>query len=97
MTTPAPGFAVEVGELERHAAELPQVAAAMRKPLSILREHTASPRPQEVAAVSAVEHEYGTFTEDLANRQSRAADLVDATALALHDIAQVYRRVDGQG
>ena len=77
MTAPGPGFAVEVGELERHAAELPQVAAAMRTPLAILREHTASPRPQEVAAVSAVEHEYGTFTEELANRQSRAADLVE--------------------
>lgn len=95
MTTP--GFAVQVEELERHAAELPQVAAAMRTPLAILREHTASPRPKEVAAVSAVERAYGTFTEELANRQSRAADLVDATALALHDIAQVYRRVDGQG
>lgn len=97
MNAPAPGFAVQVGELERHAAELPLVADAMRKPLAILREHTASPRPREVAAVSAMEREYGTFTEDLANRQSKAADLVDATALALHDIAQVYRRVDGQG
>jgi hypothetical protein len=97
MTTPGPGFAVQVGELERHARELPQVGAELRKPLAILREHTASPRPQQVAAVSAAEHEYGTFTEDLANRQSRAADLVNATAQALYDIAQVYRRVDGQG
>jgi hypothetical protein len=97
MTTSGPGFGVQVEELDRHASELPNVAVAMRKPLAILREHTGSPRPQQVAAVSAAEHEYGTFTEDLANRQSKAADLIDATALALHDIAQVYRRVDGQG
>lgn len=97
MTAPGQGFITQVTELERHAAELPQVAAALRKPLGILREHTSTARPQQVAAVSAVERQYGTFTEELARRQSTAADRIDATAEALYDIAQVYRRVDGQG
>jgi hypothetical protein len=45
--------------VERYATLLPQVADALRRPVATLTEHTATPRPREVAAVSAVEHRYG--------------------------------------
>ncbi|HEX2130372.1 MAG TPA: hypothetical protein VHH15_02350 [Actinophytocola sp.] len=95
MTTP--GFRTNVDELARHAAALPAVADALRKPVAVLAEHTATPRPVRVAAVSAMEREYGAFTDDLAERQRTACDRIEATAEALREIADVYRRVDGQG
>ncbi|HWM07084.1 MAG TPA: hypothetical protein VNP92_32500 [Actinophytocola sp.] len=93
---PNAGFTSNVAELARHAADLPQVAANLRKPLAILTEHTATPRPTEVAAVSAMEREYGTFTDELADRQRLACDRIDDTAQTLAEIAELYRRVDGQ-
>ena len=53
--------------------------------------------PGEVAAVSVVELEYGRFTEEIASHQRTACDNIDATAETLHEIAALYRRVDGQG
>jgi hypothetical protein len=97
MTTPGQGFAVKVAELDRLAAALPAVADALRPPIALLSEHTPTPRPEPVAAVSRLETWYGTLTQEIANRQRTACDRIVATAEALHDIAQVYRRVDGQG
>jgi hypothetical protein len=90
-------FAVSVAELERLAALLPGVADALRKPIAVLTEHTPTPRPRQVAAVSRVERAYGTFTEDVVARQRIACDRIAATADALREIAALYRRVDGQG
>ena len=97
MTAPGEGFAVRVDELDRLAAALPDVADAMRLPIALLTEHTPTPRPQQVAAVSRLEKWYGTLTQEIAIRQRTACDRIVDTADALHDIAQVYRRVDGQG
>jgi hypothetical protein len=97
MTTPGAGFAVQVTELERLAAALPAVADALRPPIALLSEHTPTPRPVQLTAVSRVEKWYGSLTQEIANRQRTACDRIVATAEALHDIAQVYRRVDGQG
>jgi hypothetical protein len=97
MPPPGQGFATQVSEIERHARELPSVADRLRGPIAVLTEHTATPRPLQIEAVSAVERAYGTFTDELANRQRIASDRIVATAEALHDIAAVYRRVDGQG
>lgn len=94
---PGASFTSNVAELARHAAELPQVAANLRKPLAILTEHTATPRPTDVAAVSAMEREYGAFTEEIAGRQRTACDRIEDTAQALAEIVDLYRRVDGQG
>ena len=94
---PGASFTSNVAELARHAAELPQVAANLRKPLAILTEHTATPRPTEVAAVTAMEREYGTFTDEIAKRQRTACDRIEETAQTLAEIADLYRRVDGQG
>lgn len=73
------------------------MAAALRLPIAIIAEHTPTPRPAQVAAVTAVEREYSAFTDDIADRQRTACDRIDATATALREIADVYRRVDGQG
>jgi hypothetical protein len=97
MTRPDEGFAVNVTELDRLAAALPAVADALRPPIALLSEHTPTPRPRQVAAVSRLEKWYGTLTQEVANRQRTACERIVATAAALHDIAQVYRRVDGQG
>jgi len=97
MTTPGQGFAVNVAELDRLAAALPAVADALRGPIALLTEHTPTPRPRQVAAVSRLEKWYGALTQEVAMRQRTACDRIVATAEALHDIAQVYRRVDGQG
>lgn len=97
MTSPGQGFATNVAELERYAAKLPEVAQALRKPIGILREHTPTARPREVAAVSGMEREYGRLTESVAKRQDIMCDRIEATAEALGEIAALYRRVDGQG
>ncbi|MFL6126462.1 hypothetical protein [Actinophytocola sp.] len=97
MTKPNEGFAVNVAELDRLAAALPAVADALRPPIAVLGEHTPTPRPRQIAAVSRLEKWYGTFTQEIAARQRVACDRIVDTAGALHDIAQVYRRVDGQG
>lgn len=97
MAPPGQGFATNVAELERYSTLLPQVAEALRKPVTTLTEHTATPRPMEVGAVSGMERTYGALTEDIAARQRIMCDRIDATAEALGEIAAVYRRVDGQG
>lgn len=97
MPDPGQGFVTNVQELARLAADLPAVADALRRPIAVLEEHTYTPRPVAVAAVSNVEREYSAFTDDLARRQRLAADRIDETAQALKEIADVYRRVDGQG
>jgi hypothetical protein len=97
MTSPGQGFRTNVAELERYATLLPQVADALRRPVATLTEHTATPRPIEVGAVSATERTYGALTEDIAARQRIMCDRIDATAESLGEIAAVYRRVDGQG
>jgi len=97
VTTPGGGFTTNVEELARHAAALPAVATALRKPIATIAEHTPTPRPARVPAVTAMEREYSAFTDDIADRQRTACDRIDATAEALGEIAEVYRRVDGQG
>jgi hypothetical protein len=97
MAPPGQGFVTNVAELERYSALLPQVADALRKPVATLTEHTATPRPMEVGAVSGMDRAYGALTEDVAARQRIMCDRIDATAEALGEIAAVYRRVDGQG
>jgi hypothetical protein len=76
------GFVTEVSELERPATQLPQVADALRRPTATLTEHTGTPRPMEVGAVSAMEWTYGALTEDIAARQRVMRDQTDATAEA---------------
>lgn len=97
MTHPGQGFVTQVGELAKFAADLPAVADALRKPVAVLTEHTPTPRPLQVAAVFAMEGQYSLFTEDLATRQRDMCDRIDETAEALREIAELYRRVDGQG
>jgi hypothetical protein len=97
MTHPGQGFVTQVGELEKFAAELPAVVDALRKPVAVLTEHTPTPRPLQVAAVFAAEGQYSLFTEELATRQRTMCDRIAATAEALREIAELYRRVDGQG
>jgi hypothetical protein len=97
MTQPGQGFATNVAELQRYADVLPRIADALRRPVATLTEHTATPRPMEVAAVSGVERTYGALTEDIAASQRTLCDRITATAEALGEIAAVYRRVDGQG
>jgi hypothetical protein len=97
MTPPGQEFVTNVAELDRYAAQLPQVADALRSPVATLTEHTATQRPMEVAAVSAMERTYGALTDDIAARQRTMCDRIAATAEALGEIAAVYRRVDGQG
>jgi hypothetical protein len=97
MPAPGDGFVTNVAEPERYAAELPKVADPLRRPVATLTEHTATARPTEVGAVSAMERTYGALTEDIAARQRTMCDRIDATAEALGEITAVYRRVDGQG
>jgi hypothetical protein len=92
------GFTTNVDTLDSVARnELPAVADALRAPIGIITDHTQSERPLPVDAVSAMEREYGRFTEAVGDRQRTGCDHIDQIAVALHDIAAVYRRVDGQG
>lgn len=97
MSPSGQAFATNVAELDRYANLLPQVADGLRRPVATLTDHTATPRPTEVGAVSGMERTYGTLTEDIAARQRVMCDRIAATAEALGEIAAVYRRVDGQG
>ncbi len=94
---PGQGFATNVAELEQYAAALSEVANALRQPVATLTEHTPTPRPIQVAAVSAMEGQYVLLTEDIATDQNTMCDRINATAEALGEIAALYRRVDGQG
>lgn len=100
MPAPSQEFVVEVSELDRIAAALPPIAAALRPVITVLADHTPSARPGPEgppAAVTSAEHAYGLMSDCLAARQRAACDQIDATAQTLREIAAVYRRVDGQG
>lgn len=91
------GFKTNIAELEAYAAALPQVADALRKPIAILTEHTPTPRPLQVGAVYDMECQYSLLTDEVAERQRIMCDRITATAETLGEIAELYRRVDGQG
>jgi hypothetical protein len=92
------GFAVQLGLLDKAArGTLPAVADALRAPVRVMTDHSPTARPMVVDIVSKAEHEYGTLTQEIGNRQRAGGDIVDATAAALLDIVTVYRRLEGQG
>ncbi len=89
------GFGADVDKLDRVAhTELPAAAHAL---IGIVTDHEPTQRPMRVDAVDAMERRYGAFTEAIGRRQRLGCDRVDQIAAALHDIAAVYRRADGQG
>jgi len=77
--------------------ELPAVADALRAPIGTITDLERTERPLQVAAVGAMERAYGAFTDDIGTRQRTGCGHIDQIAMALHDIATVYRRADGQG
>ena len=92
------GFGADVDTLDRVAkTELPAAAQALRALVGIVTDHEPTRRPMQVGAVGAMERQYGAFTEAIGRRQRLGCDRIDQTAEALHDIAVVYRRADGQG
>lgn len=92
------GFSADADTLDRVArTELPSAAQALRALIGIVTDHEPTQRPMRVDAVSAMERQYGAFTEAIGRRQRLGCDRIDQTGEALHDIAVVYRRADGQG
>ena len=92
------GFTTDVATIDKVAThEIPAVADALRRPIGTITDHTPMRRPLPVDAVTAMEKAYGAFTEEIGQRQEQGCARIDETATALHDIATVYKRVDGQG
>jgi hypothetical protein len=50
----------------------------------------------EFAPVYAMEGWYARFTDNVGKRQRMGCDRIDATANALRDAVNLYRRADGQ-
>jgi hypothetical protein len=92
------GFTANVDTLDKVAVdELPKAAQALRASIAVLSDHAPTTRPAQVTAVNLMEREYAAFTQEIGDRQRLGCDTIDLIADALHDIAELYRRVDGQG
>jgi hypothetical protein len=97
MPKPTDGFEVEVAELEKIATQhLPSIANALRAPASVLLTHEGLGGPGQFPAVDAIQGAYAHFTDSIGNRQRLGCERIDATAAALRDVADLYRRADGQ-
>jgi hypothetical protein len=95
---PMDEFEVNLPELEKIANQhLPSVAAALRAPANVLMAHEGLEGPGRLDAVYAIEGAYAHFTDSVGIRQRTGCDRIDATAEALRNIADLYRRADGQG
>lgn len=97
MPKPMDKFRVHLPELEEIATQdLPAVANALRAPANVLVAHEGLEGPGQLQAVYAMEGAYAHFTDSVAARHRTGSDRIDATAEALRDIVELYRRADGQ-
>lgn len=92
------GFAIDLNEAQKAAEQsLPNLAAHLRGPVAVLLSHEGLHGPGGyLQAVRNVQGVYAGYTDVLADRLRRGCAVIDATAEALRDIVQVYRRADGQ-
>ena len=92
------GFAVDLSELDKAANQcLPAAADVLRPPGQLLATYEGLEGSVRGDAAGTMPAAYGSFTWFLGDRQRRICDVIDATAQALQEIAEVYRRTDGAG
>lgn len=97
MPEPTDKFAVHLSELEKVATQdLPAVSSALRSITNVIMAHEGLEGMGEFAPVYAMEGWYARLTDDIGKRQRLACDRIDATANALRDAVDMYRRADGQ-
>jgi hypothetical protein len=97
MPAPMDTFEVNLSELEKIATQdLPSIASALRATANVVMTHEGLEGPGHLDAVYAMEGAYAHFTDSIGNRQRIACDRIDATANALRDAVDLYRRADGQ-
>ncbi|WP_132121098.1 hypothetical protein [Actinocrispum wychmicini] len=90
-------FEVDLSALDKIAAQdLPAIATALRGIANVVTTHEGLEGPGHLDAVYAMEGAYAHFTDSVGNRQRIACDRIDATANALRDVVNLYRRADGQ-
>jgi len=94
------GFTADVNEMEKAASwpdgSLPRAINKLRDPVSTLWLHEGfGGRGQRDAAYRA-ESTYQGYCEVLAELQNEACNAMDATAEALREVVELYRRVDGR-
>ncbi|MGQ0840281.1 hypothetical protein [Actinokineospora sp.] len=92
-------FAVDLAEAEKAVADsLPAAAEYIRAPIGTLTAHEGfGAALGHSPAANSAQTVYAGFTDYLAGRLSRTAEVTEATADALADILALYRRADGQG
>ena len=91
-------FTIDLDQAEQAATQqLPMVAEMLREPVNILRTHEGMSGFSDFPPATSVQNCYSAITDFLSVRQAAASYSVSATAEALKQIVDVYRRIDGQG
>jgi hypothetical protein len=97
MPKPTGEFEIDLPVVEKIATQdLPSVANALRAPANVLTAHEGLEGPGRLQAVYAMEGAYAHFTDNVGFRQRTGCDRIEATAHALLEIVNLYRRTDGQ-
>ncbi len=91
------GFKVALDELQRVGdSALPTLRDIMGTQLPVLNAHEGLAGPGHLDAINDYQLAYARFTDEIAARQKRGTEVVDATAEAAKAIVALYRRADGQ-
>ncbi len=91
-------FAADVNDLDEIANKfLPNAAALLRAPVSVIMAHEGLEGRGGFQAVFDMEAAYANFTDSVGRRQALGCERIDQTATALREIIALYRRADGQG
>lgn len=94
------GFTADITEMEKAArtpdGSLPRAVSRLRDPLSKLIVHEGFGGAGAVDVARAVEVTYQAYCEVLTDLHNDACTAMDATAEALREIVELYRRVDGR-
>lgn len=93
------GFAIDVYEAQAAAdTSLPALAQHLRGQVGVLMSHEGLHGPGgNIPAVAHVQQVYADYTDVLGGQLRQGCDVIDATAQALREIVDLYRRADGQG
>jgi hypothetical protein len=92
------GFTADVDEMDKAArwpeGSLPRAVHKLRDPISRLIVHEGFGVRGDAAR--GVEAAHQGFCQVLADLQNQACNAMDATAEALREVVELYRRVDGR-
>jgi hypothetical protein len=97
---PGDGFTADIDEMDKAVkwpdGSLPRAISKLRDPAGILWLHEGFGGQGPREAANRAEVTYQGYCEVLAELQNKACNAMDATAQALREIVELYRRVDGR-